>query len=115
MRMPVLLVSLALMRCDSSAFRTAGWLSCLTGACKLRGQGCSYAMSEKQWLLCFAFNFCHQLLDAMDGTMARMYSMTSELGAKLDEFTDIFFGFHLALVQQILRFVTKPTIAILGC
>jgi phosphatidylglycerophosphate synthase len=38
-----------------------------------------------------------QLLDAMDGTMARMFKMHTEFGAKLDEFTDIFFGVVLAL------------------
>ena len=44
------------------------------------------------WLECWALNALHQLLDAMDGTMARMFSLQSEFGAKLDEITDILFG-----------------------
>eukprot|EP01048_Picozoa_sp_COSAG05_P011580 COSAG05_NODE_1100_length_5884_cov_7.338634_6_plen_192_part_00 len=50
------------------------------------------ATVTKNWPLAWVLNFGHQLLDAMDGTMARMFNMQTELGAKLDEFTDIFFG-----------------------
>ena len=32
--------------------------------------------------------------------MARQYDMKSDFGAKLDEYTDIFFGAHMALVRM---------------
>eukprot|EP01048_Picozoa_sp_COSAG05_P001337 COSAG05_NODE_45_length_25418_cov_92.923299_3_plen_93_part_00 len=51
----------------------------------------------KNWAIAWVFNFGHQLLDAMDGTMARMFNLQTDLGAKLDEFTDIFFGAVTAL------------------
>jgi len=44
-----------------------------------------------------AMIYVHQLMDAMDGTMARKYGMTSSFGAKLDEFTDVSYGIGLTV------------------
>jgi len=58
----------------------------------LVGLGNGYALVTRRWVGAFALSFLHQLLDAMDGSMARTYSLHSEFGAKLDEYTDIFYG-----------------------
>ena len=58
----------------------------------LVGAATSYCLLFHMWLLAVTGTFVHQLLDAMDGTMARTYGLTSEFGAKLDEYTDIVFG-----------------------
>lgn len=64
----------------------------------------SYLVYKRWWFWAFLFVYAHNLLDAMDGTMARMFSMQSPLGAKLDEFTDIFFSVHLGLVSFLFCF-----------
>jgi phosphatidylglycerophosphate synthase len=62
----------------------------------LVGTTCSYALFSRRWASAIVLVFLHQLLDAMDGTMARAYNLQSEFGAKLDEYTDIVFGVLLA-------------------
>lgn len=52
----------------------------------------SYLLVHEQLALCALGLVAHQLLDAMDGAMARRYGLTSEFGAKLDEYTDLVFG-----------------------
>ena len=60
------------------------------------GAGASYFLAKRDFALSWVLLFLHQLFDAMDGSMARKYNMCSELGAKLDEYTDICFGVFLA-------------------
>lgn len=59
------------------------------------GATTSWALFQRMWTWCIFGVFLHQLLDAMDGTMARAYNQQSEIGAKLDEYTDIVFGLLL--------------------
>ena len=61
------------------------------------GASAAYAMASAWWVSLIALVVLHQLIDAMDGTMARMYGLGSKFGAKLDEFTDIYFGTSLSV------------------
>ena len=56
------------------------------------GATAAYAMASAMWMWIVPLTLLHQLIDAMDGTMARMYGLGSKFGAKLDEFTDMCFG-----------------------
>jgi len=61
------------------------------------GAATVWQMANLNMLPTLALTYLHQLLDAMDGTMARRYKLGSQFGAKLDEYTDISFGISLTL------------------
>lgn len=63
----------------------------------LIGLSQSLSLASRWWLGAVVLLVVHQLLDAMDGTMARTYKLCTPLGAKLDEATDILFGATVSL------------------
>ena len=75
------------------------------------GATSAYAMALAWWASAVALVIIHQLIDAMDGTMARMFDLGSKFGAKLDEFTDICFGTSIAVAACICVYPNEYAIA----
>ena len=70
----------------------------VTGLCV--GVATAVAILNERFVIAMALFAVHQLLDAMDGTMARRFKMCSEFGAKLDEACDQLSGAAISLAAM---------------
>lgn len=75
------------------------------------GASAAYAMASAWAVSAVFLVLLHQLIDAMDGTMARMFKMGSKFGAKLDEFTDICFGTSVSVSACICVYPNQYAVA----
>lgn len=61
------------------------------------GASAAYSAANAWWISTCVLLLLHQLIDAMDGTLARSYGLGSEYGARLDEFTDNSYGLSISI------------------
>lgn len=59
----------------------------------------AWTVATSQWQSAFFLCYVHQLLDGMDGTMARRFNMGTPMGAVLDEYCDIICGIILGIAS----------------
>lgn len=63
----------------------------------LVGASAAYSCANAWWISTCVLVLLYQLIDAMDGTLARFYGLVSEFGARLDEFCDNAYGTSISI------------------